>query len=316
MKVDVVLPVYDGAEYVGDAIESVLSQTYEQWELVVVDDGSTDRTPGVVRAYDDPRITLLENDDNRGVGASRNRGVRRVNGDLVAYLDHDDVWYPEKLRRHVERHRVSGADLVYSDVQEIAADGTVLGDARRPDPKQPGEPLVRQLLLEDGVVILTMSSVTVRRTAWEAVGGHDPDYRVSGDADFYVRLAGDHAFERIATPLVEKRDHDANISDRYRAMYRDHERIAAKALERYGFLTGRDERRCRARRAYWRATSALAAGEGKEATTYGREALRAASRPRIRPALVVGLGALDRATGPLSLGHRLFAAYDSRQEGR
>jgi glycosyltransferase involved in cell wall biosynthesis len=310
VNVAIVVPVYNGVDYVGNAIDSVLAQTYEKFELVVVDGGSTDGTPRVVRSYSDPRITLVENDEDRGICASRNQGVQCVDSELVAFLDHDDIWHPEKLQRHVDRHHRSRADLVYSDIRAIEADGTVIGNAVRPDPESPGEPLVRQLLLEDGVVILTMSSVTIRRSVWETVGGQDPDYHVSGDADLYVRLAESHAFDRIAEPLVEKRNHDGNVSDRYRQMYRAHGKLVERSIDRYDFLTDRDERRCRARRAYHRATSALESGESNEALAYGLETLR--FEYRTRAVGVVLLGMLDWMTGPLSAGTRFFAAYDGR----
>lgn len=99
-----------------------------------------------------------------GLAASRNRGVEATDGELLAFIDHDDAWQPEKLRRHVETHGETGAVLVYSDVRRIGPDGNVIGEASRPDPADPGEPLVRQLLLDE-VVILRPSSTTVSRSA-------------------------------------------------------------------------------------------------------------------------------------------------------
>lgn len=311
MKVGVVLPVLDGARYVEDAIDSVLASTHERFELVVVDGGSTDGTVSAVRDYDDPRITLVETD--AGIAASRNRGVEVVDGDLLAFIDHDDVWAPEKLGRHVRTHRETGADLVYSDARVVGPDGSQIRAAPRPEPKPPGEPLVRQLLLEDRLVILSPSSVTICRSAWAAVGGYDPTFRRAEDAELYVRLAGTHRFERLPETLVDKRSHEGNVSDDYRAMYEAHERLVELAIDRYPFLDDDDERRRRARNAYSRATSALAAGASREAIRYGRESL--GYDPRLRPLAVVLLGSADVATGPLDLGSRLFAAYDRRTRG-
>lgn len=307
MTVGVVLPVHNGCDHVGAAIESVLAQTHAALDLVVVDDGSADGTADVVRSYDDPRLTLLENDRNLGVAASRNRGAAHVDGDTLAFIDHDDVWHPEKLARHVEAHG-GGADLVYSDIREIDDDGSILGERALPDPAPTGPPLVRQLLFQGGAVIVTMSSVTVRRTAWERVGGENTDCRVSGDVDLYVRLAGTCAFERLPKPLVDKREHAANISDDYRAIYRDHERVLDRALERYPFIDEEEERRKRARMAYRRATSALVAGESGEAAEFARESI-AADR-QLRPALVLVLATLDRVAGPFDPGRRLYRRYD------
>jgi glycosyltransferase involved in cell wall biosynthesis len=307
-RVGIVLPVKDGGEYIGAAIESVLAQTYDDFELVVVDDGSTDGTREVVRGFDDPRVTLVEDERNLGVAASRNRGANRVGGELLAFIDHDDVWQPSKLQRHVSAHRATGADLVYSDVREVAADGTVLRERTFPDPRPAGPPLVRQLLFGGGAVIVTMSCVSVTRNAWTEVGGQQARFSVSEDIDLYVRLAGAHAFTRVPEPLVAKRSHDANISDDYRAIYRHHERILARALEQYPYLDGADERHKRARMAYRRATSALLDGCSDEADRFGRESL--SHERRLRPALVVGLATLDRLAGPFDPGHRLYRAYE------
>lgn len=312
MTVGVVLPVYNGADYVGAAMDSVLAQTYEDFDLVVVDDASTDATTDVVRGYDDPRVTLLENGRNRGVAACRNRGVDHVSRELVAFIDHDDIWHPEKLARHVEVHRATDADLVYSDIREVDADGTVLTDRPAPEPAASGPPLVRQMLFRGGSIIVTMSSVTVTRAAWTGVGGEDSGCRVSGDVDLYVRLAGDHAFERLPERLVDKRTHEDNISDDYRAIYTDHERILERALARYTFLDASDERRKRARIAYRRATSALAANESTEAVRFGLASL--GHERRLRPLLVVLLATVDRLAGPFAPGHRFLVATERRSE--
>jgi glycosyltransferase involved in cell wall biosynthesis len=308
VTVGVVLPVHDGAEYVAAAIDSVLAQTHEDLALVVVDDGSTDATPDIVRGYDDPRVTLLRNDENLGVATSRNRGVDAVAGEHIAFIDHDDVWHPEKLERHLARHRAADAAVVYSDLRTVRPDGQPLGTTTKPEPRAAGAPLVRQLFFQGGGVITTMSSVTVTRAAWTAVGGEDPAYTVSGDIDLYVRLAGEHTFARVPAPLVDRRRHDANISGDHRQVYRDHERLVDRATARYDFLDADDVRRKRARMAYRRATSALAAGDGLDALRAARESLGYDRRGR--PALVALLAGLDVGTGPLALGQRLYLTYD------
>lgn len=310
MTVGVVLPVYDGAEYIESAIDSVLAQTHEDLELVVVDDGSTDGTTALVRSYDDARVILLRNDRNRGVGASRNRGVEYVDGDLLAFIDHDDVWHPEKLTRHLEVHQTTDADVVYSDVRQVAADGDVLGTEPKPEPRPVGEPLVRQLFFRTGAIITTMSSVTIRRSAWMAVGGEDPEYNVTGDVDLYVRLADDHGFSRVPDALVDRRHHGRNISADYWGIYRNQERLIDRATARYDFLDATDVRRKRARMGYRLATSALADGAPIDAF---RAACSSVGHGRYgRPLLVMLLAGLDILSGPLVAGQRLFLAYDRR----
>ena len=101
-KVSVIVPVYNGARYLGEAIESVLNQTFQDFELVVVSDASPDDSADVVRQFSDQRIRYLEHAQNRGSIAARNTGIEASRGDIVVFLDQDDVFHAEKLHTHVE----------------------------------------------------------------------------------------------------------------------------------------------------------------------------------------------------------------------
>jgi glycosyltransferase involved in cell wall biosynthesis len=98
-RVSCVVPVFNGERFLAEALESILAQTYPPTELIVVDDGSTDGSPQIVQAYGE-RVVLLQQ-SNRGPAAARNRGIRAARGDLLAFLDADDLWRPEKLERQV-----------------------------------------------------------------------------------------------------------------------------------------------------------------------------------------------------------------------
>ena len=113
--VSVVMPAYNAMRYIETAVRSVMAQTYTDWELIVVDDGSSDDTCGVVRSLmaEDPRIQLVQNPENRGVSHTRNRGLDLCRGDYVALLDCDDVWLPEKLEKQLALAAESGADVLY-----------------------------------------------------------------------------------------------------------------------------------------------------------------------------------------------------------
>lgn len=114
-KVSVVMPVYNGERYVESAIRSVMAQTFGDWELIVVDDGSGDRTCAMVKALaaEDGRIRLVENGANLGAARTRNRGMALCRGDFVALLDGDDLWRPEKLEKQLALAEETGADIVY-----------------------------------------------------------------------------------------------------------------------------------------------------------------------------------------------------------
>src|SRR6267143_4103615 len=102
-KVSVVMPTYNGHLYIGEAIDSVRAQTYPNWELLVIDDHSTDGTPALVQAQQkrDSRIFLLENNRSYGPAGSRNTGIERATGRFIAFLDSDDAWHPQKFSRQI-----------------------------------------------------------------------------------------------------------------------------------------------------------------------------------------------------------------------
>jgi glycosyltransferase involved in cell wall biosynthesis len=101
-KVSVIIPAYNNAEYLGETIQSVLEQLYTNLEVIVVNDASPDHTPEIVKQFDDPRIRYIIHEENRGLSAARNTGMRAADGELIALLDGDDLYHPEKLRMHVE----------------------------------------------------------------------------------------------------------------------------------------------------------------------------------------------------------------------
>lgn len=127
--VSIVMPAYNSQEYICASIDSVLSQTYEDWSLIVVDDGSTDNTFGLVSAYvlADPRISLIALHENAGVARARNVGIKNSQGRYIAFLDSDDLWEPEKLEKQIELITSSNADLVYCSYGLIDEQGRAAG---------------------------------------------------------------------------------------------------------------------------------------------------------------------------------------------
>lgn len=113
--VSVVMPAYNAEKYIEAAIRSVMEQTYQNWELFVIDDYSTDSTLAVIErlAREDDRITVLQNAENQGVASTRNHGLDLCRGNYVALLDSDDIWYPNKLERQVQLAQETGVDIVY-----------------------------------------------------------------------------------------------------------------------------------------------------------------------------------------------------------
>lgn len=127
--VSIVMPMYNCARFVAQSIESVLSQTYPHWELLIVDDVSTDNSVEIVNEYAsrDERIRLLCNATNSGAAESRNYALREAKGKWIAFLDSDDLWMPEKLEKQIRFMEENGYHFSYTQYRQISEDGDPLG---------------------------------------------------------------------------------------------------------------------------------------------------------------------------------------------
>ena len=123
--VSIIMPSYNTGGFIADSIESVLAQTYTNWELIIVDDCSTDDTDAVIAHYCDSRIKYLKNESNSGAAVSRNRALREATGKWIAFLDSDDIWHPEKLERQIRFMEETGYKFTYTDYR-IQYNGTWL----------------------------------------------------------------------------------------------------------------------------------------------------------------------------------------------
>jgi len=203
--VSVVIPVYNGERYVREAIESVFAQTFTDWELIVIDDGSVDRSRDIIRGYGD-RLTFIEQ-DNHGVCHARNAAVARARGRYVAFLDADDVWRPSKLERQVaflEGHGDVG--LVHSDLDIIDDDGRAAGRQACS-----GHRSAFSLQFLAGHLIYP-SAVMIRTEVLRSVGGFSEDFRGASyeDIELWVRLSACCVFHCFSDPLVQYRIHTGN----------------------------------------------------------------------------------------------------------
>lgn len=123
--VSVIMPAYNCETYIEEAIRSVMGQTFGDWELIVLDDGSTDATCEIVHRMmaEDNRIILQRNPENMGVAKTRNRGMAMSRGEYVALLDSDDIWYPDKLEKQLQKIHAENADLVYCSYAVVDSGG-------------------------------------------------------------------------------------------------------------------------------------------------------------------------------------------------
>lgn len=125
--VSIIMPSWNTARWIGESIESVINQTYENWELIIVDDCSTDNTDEVVESYNDKRIQYLKNIENCGAAITRNRAISQANGEWIAFLDSDDLWRPEKLEKMIDFMSSNNYSFAYHNYEKIDEDSKPLG---------------------------------------------------------------------------------------------------------------------------------------------------------------------------------------------
>ncbi len=210
-RISVVIPTYNCAHYLGQAIESVLDQTFSDLSVFVVDDGSKDNTAEVVAAYGS-RVTYLHQ-QNRGLPAARNRAMEASDSELIALLDADDWWEPTKLAKQValfdQADRPEELALVYTDLKVIYEDGAILPSflASRPLAK---DGYVFENLIQSG--FLLPSTVLLRRSCMDAVGNFDETMRSHEDIDLWLRLCHRWRVAGIREPLVNRRQGAQNMT--------------------------------------------------------------------------------------------------------
>ncbi len=201
--VSVIIPTYNRCNLLIEAVDSVLSQTYDNYELIVVDDGSTDETPSLMPDYN-PRIRYIWQ-DNQGESAARNRGMALARGEYIAFLDSDDLWLPEKLSFQVPILQENGEiGLVFCLAQRIDADGIII----------PGVPLsykrcgnVMSLLDVLSGNPFPPCSVLLRREFIDVTGGFDTEIRYGEDWDLWLRLVTETKFSCLPNILASIRVH-------------------------------------------------------------------------------------------------------------
>ncbi len=216
--VSIIMPVYNGEEYLAAAIDSILAQTYSNFELVVVDDGSEDGSAEVVRAHAlrDGRIRFFQLEQNRGEAAARGHGVSKADGEFVTFLDSDDLSLPERLQKQVEflqaKPEFGG---VGTHAKVVDADLKPLYD-RRP-PAHHALILFEQFIGGDPFV---HASIMLRRELFKIAGNYDTSLRYGADGDLLTRLMGRARFSNIPECLYICRRHGrqltAELGDRRR----------------------------------------------------------------------------------------------------
>jgi len=213
--VSVILPTYNRAELVGRAIQSVLDQTYQDFEIIVVDDASIDNTENIVKGIIDERIRYIRYERNKGA-AARNTGIKAAQGKYIAFQDSDDEWLPDKLEKQVSVFEKAGSkiDFVYCDMLIVELDG------RKHYHHSPGLRVGRVIdenRLDYQALGIDTTTVLVRRECFDKVGGFDELFPRLQDADCFIKLAKHFVSYHLTESLVTSHTTEGSISSDCRA---------------------------------------------------------------------------------------------------
>lgn len=196
--ITVIIPTYNRASYLKEAIDSVLSQDFQDFEFIVVDDGSTDETPNVLDSYGNAVRALCR--EHRGVSAARNAGIAHAQGTLIAFLDSDDLWLPKKLSAQVDFFR-KNRDALICQTEEIWIRNGTRVNAKERHKKYSGDIFEKALPL----CIVSPSAVMIKKGLFDHVGLFDESLPVCEDYDLWLRVAARYPVYLIETPLIIKR---------------------------------------------------------------------------------------------------------------
>ena len=222
--ISVIIPTYNRAHLVGRATRTVLAQSFEDFELIVVDDGSTDRTEDVIRGFHDPRIRYIRHQVNRGAQAARNTGIAAAGGEYISFLDSDDEWLPDKLRLQMEifdlnPHRLENLGVVLTGSQQVQLE---TDERSRPVIYDCYGYVYPQVFLRK---VQGQMPALVRKDVLDRAGRYDESLPAAQDWDMLVRLAAICQFDAVREPVYLRYHHRG-----------DHVRTVDNAITAYRLL--------------------------------------------------------------------------------
>ncbi|MCD6400322.1 MAG: glycosyltransferase [Anaerolineales bacterium] len=224
--VSVIIPSYNREHQVGRAIQSVLDQTYKDFEIIVIDDGSIDNTEKVVKSFNDERVKYIRQGSNGGAAAARNTGIKIAQGEYIAFQDSDDEWFPEKLEKQMK---------VFEDASpEVGVVYTGMWKINREKRKYWYTPRIKP---EDGIVYeealnrvrgIGLVAAVIKRECFNKVGVFDESLPRFIDLEFFIRLSQYYLFQHIDEPLVNYYHTENSISSNTEVLITTYEQILKK----------------------------------------------------------------------------------------
>jgi glycosyltransferase involved in cell wall biosynthesis len=208
--VSVIIPTYNRAHLVGQAIRSVLNQTYQDLEIILVNDGSTDNTEEIVKGFNDDRIRYIRHDENKGAAAARNTGIEAALGEYIAFQDSDDEWLPEKLEKQIRvlENAPAKVGVVYTDMWRIR------GSKRK--------------YWHSPIMGIAIQTTVIKRQCFDRVGMFDERFPRLIESDLFIRLSKYYCFHHLDEPLVNYYATPESISTDDRRLTRAIELILEK----------------------------------------------------------------------------------------
>ncbi len=206
-KVTVLMPVYNGEKYLQEAIESILNQTFTDFELIIINDGSTDSTLDIIMSYKDPRIRLVQNESNLKLIVSLNKGIGLANGMYIARMDSDDVSLPQRLEKQVafmDSHPEVG--VCGTGIRTIDLNGEIIGEYLFPSSHN----VIKWRLFFDSPIV--HPSTIMRRELLVQIGGYDIYSEYVEDYDLWIRLSKITKLANLQESLLLLRKHGTNIT--------------------------------------------------------------------------------------------------------
>lgn len=226
--VSIVIPLYNTEKYITETIESVLFQTYTDWELIIIDDGSTDKSADIVNLYlADERIHYYYQENN-GVSTARNNGIIKSKGAYIAFLDADDVWQADNIEKKIKLFEKEDVDFIFSDVElidekSISKNIFLEGTDR--------EILKHYLLWDKTVIPGPCSNLIIKKKCIVEGLRFDPLFSTAADQDFCFNLASNYKGKRIEKSLWKYRILENSMSRNIQVMEKDHIGVYNKALK-------------------------------------------------------------------------------------
>lgn len=206
-KVSVIIPTYNRAQYIAEAIDSVLNQTYQDFEIIIVDDGSTDNTKEIIKPYLDDYSNKIRYfyQKNKGISAARNMAINKAREDYIAFLDSDDRWLPEKLEKQMKVIKDENINFVYSAMY-------VENNGRMTNRIIPANPATDFLGLLTKNQSIAMATTIIKKEYITKTGMFDETLTVSVDYDLWLRVLLKYKVKYLKEPLTIYREHADNIT--------------------------------------------------------------------------------------------------------